>query len=340
MKIKVSDKVKFLNDTGSGVVTRIMDQKTALVQIDGGFEVPSLINNLVVDSGSYDPNEEKEEVYASAPAPALFSEQIVSKEKQSAIEDEEVLLAFVPDDTSAVFDTYLINSSSFLFKYTIARQQEGEMVLFHESTLEEGIKINLGKYQPGNLNDEEIFRVQGLFYNEGFYRNIPPVNKLLRISAKEMYDASSRKNNDYFHEKAILYSIYDWRKPKEEPAMEIDPEELKKAMYTKGDIKPARKSPPETAIEEVDLHIQQLVDNYKSLDPGQILDIQLSRFRTSIESAIIHKKKKVVFIHGVGNGKLKHEIRRLIDTEYKSNASYQDASFREYGYGATMALIR
>jgi dsDNA-specific endonuclease/ATPase MutS2 len=52
----------------------------------------------------------------------------------------------------------------------------------------------------------------------------------------------------------------------------------------------------------------------------------------------MHKSKKIVFIHGVGNGKLKHELRRILDAEYK-NLRYQDASFKEYGFGATMVLL-
>jgi hypothetical protein len=346
MKIKVGDNVKFLNDTGSGKVTRIIDQKTALVQIDGGFEVPCLLNNLVVDKGSYSPDDEvEEEVYVpiKEEAPTTFSETIIPDENQSPIEDEEVLLAFLPDDSSSDFGTYLINSSSYLFKYTISRQQQGELVLFQEGTLEPGIKINLGAYKPGNINDEEFFRVQGLFYNAGFFNHISPLDILVKVSASDMYSSNKRKENDYFLEKAILHTLYDWRFPKKEvkKEMEIDPEELQKAMLTKGDIKPEKKvEVPKPTIEEVDLHIELLLDKFNHLSSGEIVAIQIARFRTTLETAILHKTKKIVFIHGVGNGKLKHEIRKILDTEYRSKARYQDASFKEYGYGATMVLVK
>jgi hypothetical protein len=48
--------------------------------------------------------------------------------------------------------------------------------------------------------------------------------------------------------------------------------------------------------------------------------------------------RKIVFIHGVGNGKLKLEIRRSLDRDYPQ-LKYQDASFQEYGYGATMVIL-
>ncbi len=121
--------------------------------------------------------------------------------------------------------------------------------------------------------------------------------------------------------------------------MEINTEELKKAMFTKGDIAPVHKtSESKDGPEEIDLHIENLIDDHRNMDNGQILEIQLSRFRTALETALLHKGNRIVFIHGVGNGKLKFELRKILDTEYKK-IRYQDASFKEYGYGATMVLI-
>jgi hypothetical protein len=65
MRIKVGDRVKFLNDTGSGEVTRIVDPKMALVQVDDGFEVPWMISDLVVDAGRYGDDDEEEETVST-----------------------------------------------------------------------------------------------------------------------------------------------------------------------------------------------------------------------------------------------------------------------------------
>ncbi|HCF81364.1 MAG TPA: DUF2027 domain-containing protein, partial [Porphyromonadaceae bacterium] len=48
---------------------------------------------------------------------------------------------------------------------------------------------------------------------------------------------------------------------------------------------------------------------------------------------------KIVFIHGKGDGVLKNTLLKEIKNKYKS-CYYQDASFREYGFGATMVTIR
>lgn len=50
------------------------------------------------------------------------------------------------------------------------------------------------------------------------------------------------------------------------------------------------------------------------------------------------KGKKIVFIHGKGEGVLRNAIINELRSKYKSY-TYQDASFREYGFGATMVTI-
>jgi hypothetical protein len=88
---------------------------------------------------------------------------------------------------------------------------------------------------------------------------------------------------------------------------------------------------------EVDLHIEELLDNYTHLSNGEILEIQLRHFRKNLEKAIEKGEHKIVFIHGVGNGVLKKEIRKILETY--EGISYQDASFKKYGFGATEVLI-
>ena len=46
-----------------------------------------------------------------------------------------------------------------------------------------------------------------------------------------------------------------------------------------------------------------------------------------------------MFIHGKGEGVLRHAIINELRYRYK-NYPYQDASFQEYGYGATQVTIR
>ena len=70
-----------------------------------------------------------------------------------------------------------------------------------------------------------------------------------------------------------------------------------------------------------------------------MLTVQMDKFHQELAKAISSGVKKIVFIHGVGNGTLKNELRRELQRKY-SKYTTQDASFREYGYGATMVILR
>lgn len=88
---------------------------------------------------------------------------------------------------------------------------------------------------------------------------------------------------------------------------------------------------------EVDLHIKEIIDSYIHLSNEQILEIQLRHFIKKLEKAIENGEHSIVFIHGVGNGVLKTEIRKLLDTY--QGVSYQDGSYSKYGFGATEVKI-
>ena len=90
---------------------------------------------------------------------------------------------------------------------------------------------------------------------------------------------------------------------------------------------------------EVDLHIHELIDDTRGLANHEMLEIQMGRFRNELETAIANGTRKIVFIHGVGNGTLKQELRKELTTKYKKYY-FQDASFKEYGYGATMVILK
>ena len=47
MKLRIGDKVRFLNETGEGVVSRIKDKLSVFVEMPDGFEIPYLAAQLV-----------------------------------------------------------------------------------------------------------------------------------------------------------------------------------------------------------------------------------------------------------------------------------------------------
>ncbi|MBN8702096.1 MAG: Smr/MutS family protein [Bacteroidetes bacterium] len=97
-----------------------------------------------------------------------------------------------------------------------------------------------------------------------------------------------------------------------------------------------RKSSPD--VLEVDLHIHELIDSYKNLSNWDMLQIQLEHLKRKLEFAQRSGIKKVVVIHGVGEGVLKHEIKKVLSG--MTRLEYFDASYKKYGFGATEINFR
>lgn len=98
--------------------------------------------------------------------------------------------------------------------------------------------------------------------------------------------------------------------------------------------KPKERNAPKM---EVDLHIQQLTKAYKGLSNYDMLNLQMDAAKRQLEFAIRNRIQKVVFIHGVGEGVLKEELKYLFG-RYE-NIKYYEADYQKYGLGATEVYI-
>ena len=74
------------------------------------------------------------------------------------------------------------------------------------------------------------------------------------------------------------------------------------------------------------------------MSAGDILEYQMGIFHATLEQYKNKNQQKIVFIHGKGEGVLRRAILRELNYRYKKY-QFQDASFREYGYGATQVTI-
>ena len=89
---------------------------------------------------------------------------------------------------------------------------------------------------------------------------------------------------------------------------------------------------------EVDLHIGELVDTTAGMENKDMLQLQLDTVRKTMRDNAKRKGQKIVFIHGKGDGVLRKAVRDLLKKEWPK-ADLQDASFQEYGFGATLVTI-
>lgn len=90
--------------------------------------------------------------------------------------------------------------------------------------------------------------------------------------------------------------------------------------------------------EEVDLHMHHLVDSQSGLEPAAMLELQLSHFERLLQIGVQQKKKRMIFIHGIGQGVLRHQIWSRIEQFYP-DCTCRSADPRRFGNGATEVWI-
>jgi len=90
---------------------------------------------------------------------------------------------------------------------------------------------------------------------------------------------------------------------------------------------------------EIDLHIQELRESWRTLSNFEILQIQLDHFKHWMDKARGQRMEKIIFIHGLGEGVLRNELRNRLEEDYL-NIEYFDAAFKTYGFGATEVRFR
>jgi|SRR5690554_2547429 len=84
---------------------------------------------------------------------------------------------------------------------------------------------------------------------------------------------------------------------------------------------------------EIDLHTHAFMDSERGFTNGELLNRQLLEFKRFYRKATEKRVRKLIVIHGVGEGVLKAEIRDFLDG--KSELEYYDSDYRTYGKGAT-----
>lgn len=343
--IKVGDRVKFLNDVGGGVVTGFLSKNMVNVEGDDGFEVPYPINQLVNVSapelnvrGNVPEPVQAEEKSAAVPVFVESDGEVINGK-----DAPEFYFCIVPGDPKnplkGEIEVFLVNDSNFKLLYTYSYLTEQGVELVGSGAVKSNTRVKIDSLTQEDLSTLPDFGFQLLRFRDESNEWFPPVVKRFRVNPVRFYKASSFLPNSYFKRPAMILKITSELSSDNLDAItEADFKQLvKEKSETEKPAKPAHKRTPEEVV--IDLHITELLDDVEGLSNREILEIQMERVESEMNAAIRDRVKKIVFIHGVGQGVLKQEITRLLQSKFKKYY-FQDASFKEYGYGATMVILR
>lgn len=352
---KIGDMVRFLNSVGGGKIVRI-DGNMAYVDEDG-FETPVLLKECVVVG------EASAMAQAVAEKPVVAKNTAPTKEVKAEPEPEveetpggdrlNLVLGYEAADlkhiSTTTFDTYLVNDSNYYLYFTyLSRDDSGDWTTRYAGIVEPGIQLFVEELGRDELASMSRIAVQCVvFKRDRSFTLQQPVSVELKFDATKFFKLHCFRPNEYFERDVIAYHLVKDGEPMR--PMLIEPKSVETAMMRKDEperqgksrkvTKKRRDTSDRNGLLEVDLHIDELVDTTAGLSNADMLNLQVDEFRRVMDANLRNKGRKIVFIHGKGEGVLREAIMKELRHRYKGH-DVQDASFREYGFGATQVTIR
>lgn len=263
-------------------------------------------------------------------------------------EQLNLFLAFVPADAKAIsatsFEAYFINDCNYNVRFTLLTHEGNAVTMRHEAEVEANTKLFLEEFTRDDLAAWERVTVQAIAYKPSkSFLPKAPVNVGLRIDLTKFYKLHTFTTTDFFSTPALLCDVVRDDRPVR--SVYVEAGELQDVLTTpKSADRPLRQPARKAAADdpkkplEVDLHAAEILETTSGLTPKDILDYQLKTFREAMEAHKKERGRKIVFIHGKGEGVLRNAILKELKRAYP-HCRYQDASFREYGFGATMVTL-
>jgi len=308
------------------------------------------------------------------PERAYFADQksLFEEPKEPLWEEREggnklnCYLAFVPTDfksfTTTTFDSYFVNDSNYFIRFSYLIADGASWTLRAAIEVEPNTKELIETFSRDVLNDYDRIAIQLLAYKKDKpFMLKPACDVCLRMDTVKFYKLHCFVENDFFDEPALLYPIVEDDRPMR--PLTIDANTLKQEMYgktaTNDKEKPSRSEGDgyvrryddkrggnpfivkrrDDNAEIVDLHAHNLLETTAGMTAADILNYQTETIRKTMEKYKSEKGKRIIFIHGKGEGVLRQALLHELKYRYKT-CRYQDASFQEYGYGATQVTIR
>jgi hypothetical protein len=329
MKLRIGDKVRFLNEVGEGTVSRVKDKDMVFVEMPDGFEIPFPVNQLV----------------------PIHTELLIDRDAENIALDPEahltdaIYLVIEPDhDFPALindYKVYLFNASSYnlLYAYSVKDEEHFQTLKHGEAGPYQKVLLRQAKMQF--FKEYAYHKIECLLYKNTFFKAQTPVAEVIHISPAILGQSKTIRHEE-FKFPVYAFLLKDEFFSHEKIEADLSPVDLEKLrtvreFKSKSKVSKSAKEYQKSLEKEVDLHIEELVERPGDLSSFEKLNIQLERFEKELDMAIEKNMKKIIFIHGVGNGRLRQEIHAVLKNT--RGVTYQDGSYKEYGYGATQVNI-
>jgi hypothetical protein len=314
MKYKLGDFVRFVDEKLEGFVTRIIDDQMIGVTTEDDFEIPVLASKVTSVYGYQPPGSVKETgVEEAVPAGEFIS--------------RGVFAAVVSDPkANSVVHFYLVNETSFQLLASLTTEKRDKFKGEFSGVIQPKSAEKVYSAQLADLQLWPKFIFHVIFHTRQNAEPPAPLNIGEKFKAKDF--SGSKKQIPLLKQQGWLIRLDD-------PEVVIDAQKLKESFYNT----PEEKATIEKPSKEIDLHIEKLRSDYQFISSAEILKIQMDHFHKMLDAAIVNQMPEVVFIHGAGNGTLRHEIQKVLSKHPRAQ-TFMDAQKEKFGYGATRVMLK
>ncbi len=354
MKFKIGDKVNFLDDKGGGIVTRIIDENIVHVEIEDGFEVPVVVSNLILASPEARHRITEDDHYLHSYENNSYQKEkkVIPLQKDAkSIPAEGIYFAISPENQDKPLAgnliLYLVNHTDYRVLFSLFNNASGDFYGFDSGYLPANSKIKLDVIDRSKIELWVNALVQLIFFKDGETNILRPLSKLIDFKPVKIYKEDAFRHTGLFESKALMVKLGLIKDMVVNPYMSDratgdNPDLLRQKLASERNNEKIRhkkassfldKHNLEDKVAEVDLHTHKLVDDFTNLEPVDLLGIQMDYFKKCLKEAESKKYRKIIFIHGIGDGILKNEILKHL--QKTDGVQYYDAPYSRYGMGAT-----
>ena len=363
--MKIGDKVRFLSEKGGGRVAGFQGKNIVLVEDEDGFQVPMMAHEVVVvGEENYDTSriievkqqqqaKQKAQERETEPADRPITFKPMPEERRGG-EQLSAYLAFVPIDVKELsrtrFEAFFVNDSNYYIRFTYLKAEGTAWTLCFTDEVEPNTKLFIEEFGREDLGTMERVAVQLVAYKrEKPFLLKPAIDVQLRIDGVKFFKLHTFQESEFFEQPALVYTIVEHDRVAK--PLFVDPKNLetikgnignkdnKGNKGVQGNFTPPSQGGAGGGSIVVDLHVDALLDNTTGMSPSDILNHQLDVFRRTLKNYEKKRGTRIIFIHGKGEGVLRKALLNELQYRYKSY-TWQDASFQEYGYGATQVTIK
>ena len=111
--------------------------------------------------------------------------------------------------------------------------------------------------------------------------------------------------------------------------------------YMMGATNPGMSSKTNTSMfgEEIDLHVDSTQFRGGKKDNKYAIEFQLDALEAALDNAIAKGKVEIRIIHGIGKGKLKDEVHKILKN-HPQVKSFENTHHSRYGMGSTIVYFK